>query len=139
MVLAGHTKAEHADFNDHQGFLSSIAGIVFLGTPHRGSRLASLASLKARVGGLIGYQSYPEILSVLRVDSTTTVLAALQEEFSQLSKVASLKDLELFCFYETKEVVAGVSSISSAHMFSNFRPFCFIKYVSSNINLVQHS
>ncbi len=78
---------------------------MFLGTPHAGADVASLASI------LLNFMSVAKevnknIANVLQ--PTSEVLAALQQEFHRLLKRRAnemKQPVKLFCFFEEKPVV----------------------------------
>jgi protein SERAC1 len=83
-----------------KAILRDTRGIVFLGTPHSGSGLATWAERISRVLEIIK-QPNTEITSVLRRDSE--VLARIQDSFHAMVLSRSKEDLppiEITCFYE---------------------------------------
>ena len=60
LVLASQIPHKHPDFNDAQSLLKATAGIMFVGTPHKGSKLANWGLMKSALGAAFGRQSYPE-------------------------------------------------------------------------------
>jgi protein SERAC1 len=83
-----------------QKILQCTRGIVFLGTPHRGSAFATWAALLAQSIGLIK-QTNSKILDVLEKDSE--VLARIQTDFHTMLRARANgvnKSIEVTCFYE---------------------------------------
>jgi len=76
---------------------SSTAGIIFLGTPHRGSTYASLAELVASVVKVVYFNISTSILKDLRVDAS--ILEVLDDSFSRLY---STYGFALFTFEESQ-------------------------------------
>jgi hypothetical protein len=100
--------------------LQSIApctvGIVFMGTPHSGSCLATWGYTLARLLDRF-WRTNKELLSLLKQRSE--VLKAVEEAFQrQLTADGALKHVKIFCFYETVavDVVGFVVPEESATM-----------------------
>ena len=110
LVFASKIGAHEPDYEDFQSIVKATAGIVFLGTPHRGSNFAKWGLWKAMTGQMLGYKAYQEQLKALQIDSTTSILPELNEDFRSIRNSSSLRDLKVVCFYETKEVALGVCS-----------------------------
>ncbi|KAJ6785086.1 hypothetical protein PWT90_03543 [Aphanocladium album] len=97
------SNAPRVQYENHRDLLSSIAGVVFLGTPHRGSGFASLAGWKISLGSYLWQvRSNDEIITILRPDSY--VLDELQRTFAQLRFDERMLDLRLICYYEMRAV-----------------------------------
>ncbi|WP_375449313.1 hypothetical protein [uncultured Nostoc sp.] len=89
LVLAGHNEI----FKDLR---LSIAGLIFLGTPHQGSDAAGYGKYLARVTG-----------------NDLTLLESLTKHSQVLREVAqdfetSYSNVDLVCFYEEKHGLFGV-------------------------------
>jgi hypothetical protein len=110
LVFASKIGTYETDYDDFQSIVTATAGIIFLGTPHRGSNFAKWGLWKAMTGQMLGYKAYPEQLKALRIDSTTSILPELNEDFEIIRKSDNLLNLRVVCFYETKEVPLGVNS-----------------------------
>ena len=87
------------------GILTSSVGVIFLGTPHRGSKSflpqsALLASIAAQ-SDLHG-RIEPEVLSAMRSDSGASLDVA--EDFADLCR--DLK-LQITCFFEERKSNLG--------------------------------
>ena len=110
LILASQVMPHDGDFSheDCRDLLKAVAGVVYLGVPHRGSGFAKWGLRKSWLGGLAGTRSYPDNLKVLAIDSTTSVLDGLREDFGKLSRSTTLRGIQLFCFYETKGINLGV-------------------------------
>ncbi|KAI9766019.1 MAG: hypothetical protein M1840_007026, partial [Geoglossum simile] len=90
--------------------LESTRGIMFLGTPHRGSGLARWAEMLAKSIGLIK-QTNPQILQVLQQDSE--VLARIQESFRIMVRARNqqgFRPIEITCFFEELPLT-GIGSV----------------------------
>ncbi|KAH8649283.1 hypothetical protein BX600DRAFT_474869 [Xylariales sp. PMI_506] len=97
------SSSSSSEYERHRDFLSAIAGIVFLGTPHRGSGITLFANIKINIGRqFFGVQSNDEIIHILKPDSYT--LDDLQRQFSNLCSDDRTSGLELVCYYEMKEM-----------------------------------
>ena len=109
LVFASQVMPDNDDlsYEDCRDLLKAVAGIVYLGAPHQGSIFAKWGLRKAWLGGLVGKQNYPDNLKVLAIDSTTSVLDDLREDFGKLSRGTILSDIQLICFYETKGIKLG--------------------------------
>ncbi|KAF2438446.1 hypothetical protein P171DRAFT_423656 [Karstenula rhodostoma CBS 690.94] len=78
------------------------AGIVFMGTPHSGSYLATWGYTLARLLDRI-WRTNKELISLLKRESE--VLRAVEEIFQrQLATDGMLHHVKVFCFYETVAV-----------------------------------
>ncbi|KAL8789665.1 MAG: hypothetical protein Q9195_006718 [Heterodermia aff. obscurata] len=108
LVIASQVKPDDGDFchEDCQDLLKAVAGITYLGVPHRGSNFAKWGLRKSWLGGLRGKRSYPANLKALAIESTT--LEELREDFTKLAQSRTLSGIELFCFYETKGIQLGI-------------------------------
>jgi hypothetical protein len=96
MLLASRNSAE-----EHlQTVISCTRGIIFLGTPHQGSGLATPAATLARVIGFIK-QTNSQILGVLEHDSE--VLCRIQADFQTMIRLRARdpsQAISITCFYE---------------------------------------
>ena len=113
LVIASKISTYEADYEDFQYIVKATVGIIFLGTPHRGSEFAQWGLWTAVTGQIFGLKAYPEQLKALQIDSTTSILPALNEDFANIKASESLLGLKVVCFYETKEVSFGVGFSSS--------------------------
>jgi len=96
---------------------TATAGIVFLGTPHQGSRLAKWSALGKLMPGNIRTVNQKAI-DVLRVDSE--ICRSLEDAFQEHAKNGKFRNIRLFSFYETvamngfsKMVVPEASAVLS--------------------------
>ncbi|KAG7038643.1 Kinesin light chain [Colletotrichum scovillei] len=94
--------------------LEATRGILFLGTPHHGSDLASWAEQLARCVGIFK-QTNTAILSVLRPESE--VLAEIQDDFHnilQSKTTAGFCTIHITCFFETLSL-PGIGFVVPQH------------------------
>ena len=85
-------------YRKYAAFLDSIAGVVFLGTPLRGTSVASIARWLVWLRGILGKETSKTLLKAL--ESQESSLDAIVQEFAEISMKRSLR---LRCFYETRE------------------------------------
>ncbi|KAK1637464.1 hypothetical protein BDP81DRAFT_317718 [Colletotrichum phormii] len=93
-VIMAHEQDRH-----YSCILDHIHGVVFLGTPHRGSSLATWDEIGTLVvkASTLGYSSNSKLSSSLKVDSK--FLRRITESFA-----ARGEDFEVRSFYETKRM-----------------------------------
>lgn len=91
---------------DYPGILDSIAGVVFMGTPHRGSRSATQAQHLANIINIVtlGSGVRKELLKTLETSSRE--LETISRHATQL-----LKNFPIISFYERKPLI-GSSLVS---------------------------
>jgi hypothetical protein len=109
-----------------------LRGVMFLGTPHRGSSLTNMASVftgvinvAARLGSL-GLAKNPlqqDFLSQLRTGSQT--LRELHDTFSK-----RVSGLQVKSFYETEDTVIGPKNFGIVRIL----PFLYLCYFWSRID-----
>jgi hypothetical protein len=80
---------------DYPGIFKSISGLVFLGTPHRGSNSQSKASLIASIATAVGFGKKSQILNVVDKDSES--LSDLVHDFT---RAVITRNIDIFCFFE---------------------------------------
>ena len=80
----------------------STVGIIFLGTPHRGTHAAKWGSIVARSAKALGFGTEDSILKDLQEDSETSI--DLLYEFALWANRALLTVL---CFYEQHKTDYG--------------------------------
>ena len=105
MLSSGNTgpKRLGPEEESHRDFLSAIGGIIFLGTPHRGSSFSMLANWKIDFGRrILQVKSNGELVTILRPESY--VLDDLQRQFSLLGLSDWAAGIKLVCYYEMKNV-----------------------------------
>lgn len=77
----------------YRSFFSAVRGILFLGTPHRGSNYAGAGRLSTRLTSLLG--SSTELLEF--VDLQSQRLSELNDVF-----LRSYNHCDIFCFFEAQ-------------------------------------
>ena len=90
---------------DYGGIVSSISGIVFLGTPFRGSPASTWGTIITRCTSALGLGSHTVLLKTLENHSERLDLL-----LSDFLVVAKQFDIRLVCFYETKPTRLGLIS-----------------------------
>jgi hypothetical protein len=75
--------------------LKATCGVVFLGTPHRGTDIASWGDTLATCAAALGLGPDTGLLNILRKDSNR-----LREIFSNFAVLANEMGLDLTCFHE---------------------------------------
>ena len=84
--------------SDYPNIFASVVGCVFLGTPFRGTKSQSKASLLAEMAQSIGLGMNSGLVRILEEGSET--LKDLLYEFVGIAKEANMR---LFCFFEQHE------------------------------------
>ena len=84
--------------NDYPNIYLSVAGCVFLGTPFKGTKSQSKASLLAEMAQAVGLGTNSGLVKLLEEGSET--LKELLHDFSMLAGEARMR---LFCFFEQHE------------------------------------
>ena len=106
---------DHAEKHMHQ-VADCTRGIVFLGTPHRGTDLASIGSNFAKLANLVKPTAV-DIVGVLQPNSE--VLERIFEGFNTMLKVRQSSPIEIMCFFE--EVPMSGSGLVSPLVFGMVR------------------
>jgi hypothetical protein len=81
--------------DDYPDVAWSIAGIIFLGTPHRGSNYQSKASIIATIASIVGVGERSQVLKSIEKDSDT-----LTDMIHDFTRLANSSSIPLFCFFE---------------------------------------
>jgi hypothetical protein len=102
MVSAGRCLRKDSLYEDFQSILTSVTGILYLGTPHAGSHLAKYGLWHARFSLWWGNLANPDILEPLEINSAKGELSKLQAEFHELRNDNRVVYLRLFYFWETE-------------------------------------
>ena len=90
---------------DYGGIVSSTSGIIFLGTPFRGSPASTLGTVIARCASALGLGSPAMLLKTLEDHSER--LDLLPSHFLVIAKQFGIR---LVCFYETKPTWMGLGN-----------------------------
>ena len=99
---------------EYQYIASSTCGIVFLGTPFRGSKASSWGVIMTNCASALGLGSDNRLLKTLEEGSER--LDILLKDFLC---VAKSYEMRLECFYETKRTPLGKFGVSTATMVRN--------------------
>lgn len=87
---------------DRKYIAAATAGVLFFGTPHRGSKDASWARIIADIGGKSGFGSHDGIIRDLEEESENQI--DLLHHFSCWLRRMSV---EVVCFFELNETDYG--------------------------------
>lgn len=102
--------------------LRSTAGVIFLGTPLRGTATASIADGVALIRGFMGKETSRSLLQILKDESSS--LDTLIHDFS---KMAVVHQIQIRCFYETR-TTRIVNALS--RRIAKLSPFSEVQLVS---------
>ncbi|KFA81792.1 hypothetical protein S40288_06990 [Stachybotrys chartarum IBT 40288] len=105
MSMASHVSANAANhhYENHRDILAAIAGVIFLGTPHRGSSFSWLGGVKSFFGRrVLQVESNDELITLLT--PLSPVLHFVQSEFEETCADDRLSNLQLVCYYEMRDV-----------------------------------
>ena len=84
--------------SDYPNIFMSVVGCVFLGTPFRGTKSQSKASLLAEMAQTVGLGVNSGLVKLLKEGSEA--LSDLLDDFVTIAKEANMR---LFCFFEQHE------------------------------------
>ncbi|KAH6957931.1 hypothetical protein BKA56DRAFT_197550 [Ilyonectria sp. MPI-CAGE-AT-0026] len=120
LVLAEAVNRAAREGSPYREILVSIAGIVFLATPFRGSDAAQQAQWSVLVHGIMGRQSSRQLVDDL--NSQDKELRKITQSFAEIAGPESVQ-IPLRCFYETKttELLRGLLPPSSASWLGTFQ------------------
>ncbi|KAF8458482.1 hypothetical protein BGX38DRAFT_570899 [Terfezia claveryi] len=93
---------------EYQHIASSVCGIVFLGTPFRGSKASSWGVTITNCASVLGLGSDNRLLKTLKEGSER--LDILLKDFLRIAKTY---DMRLECFYETKRSSLGKFGVAA--------------------------
>ncbi|KAL3953290.1 hypothetical protein ACCO45_013233 [Purpureocillium lilacinum] len=97
-MLRESTDKDQLDFQNHlYSIFNCTYGVIFLGTPHRGSELASVGKIAARIAGLGLAESDHKLLTALELGSTE--LERIADSFSRMLPKQS-KGMNVYSFFE---------------------------------------
>ncbi|KAF7549262.1 hypothetical protein G7Z17_g6496 [Cylindrodendrum hubeiense] len=113
LVLAEAINRAAQQGSAYKEILMSIAGIIFLATPFRGSDAARQAQWKVVVGGIMGRQTSYQLIDDL--NNQDKELHKITQSFAEIAGPESVQ-IPIRCFYETKktELLRGLVTESSA-------------------------
>jgi hypothetical protein len=83
---------------DFPGIIQSLAGILFLGTPHKGSKWQSSASIIASIASTLGFGEESLLLKVVQQDSEM-----LRDLIQDFTRTINRSSVPLFCFFEQQK------------------------------------
>lgn len=95
-----------ANTDDYPGIAASTAGMIFLGTPHRGTgrALHSQGQIYQAIVSRAQCETQEGILKTLEEGNET--LVDVVREFTRLVNVGSRK-MDIFCFFEQQSTIVG--------------------------------
>ena len=80
---------------DFPGIAKSLAGVVFLGTPHKGSKWQSPAGVIAAVASTLGLGEERNLMKIVQKDSEM-----LQDLVQDFTRTANRSSVPLLCLFE---------------------------------------
>ncbi|RDW57837.1 hypothetical protein BP5796_12638 [Coleophoma crateriformis] len=89
----------HRNEKTYTSFLHSILGVVFLGTPLRGTPLTTAAEREIFVRGILGETTSSKTL-LSEIKELSNTLEALVDDFADMARELNY---EIRCFFETKK------------------------------------
>jgi hypothetical protein len=99
--------------HDATGIRKSTRAIAFMGTPHRGSQLASFADIAVKCIKAAGVKANVSNINQLKLDS-----GILEEIGSQFGSLLQSEKIKVLTFYELKPTkIAGFSEAMVRHKF----------------------
>ncbi|KAK8071344.1 hypothetical protein PG997_011547 [Apiospora hydei] len=101
-------------FPDQAELYKSTRGVVFYGTPHRGSGKTALGGMVANFAQFSLLQPNTQLFNALRRDSH--VLEKQRDEFATISR-----DMDVLCFAETKPTAIGMIVPPESAVYDGFR------------------
>lgn len=102
LIQAANHRMRDNGFDDLGLIYSATIGVLFLGTPHRGSSHEALGQVATLAAKLTFHDANSQLMGTLAVDSH--ILEQQRSEFVQVCK-----NLEIVCFYEERPTgVAGL-------------------------------
>ena len=120
MLLSSKNSAEL----HHQQILEATEGIVFMGTPHCGSKLADWAKVFTSMAKLVKGLN-ESIISVLQPDSE--VLARIQQEFHTMIRArcnVGKRQIRMLCFFEDHDT-PGIGAVRIVP--NHYKPKCLTR------------
>ena len=98
---------------EYRHIASSTCGIVFLGTPFRGSKASSWGVIMTNCASVLGLGSDNRLLKTLKEGSER--LDTLLQDFVYMAKIYAMR---LECFYETKGTFLGKFGVGAVTIVS---------------------
>lgn len=96
----------HADHKRYQNIAAATRSIIFLATPHRGSKSANIGSLLSHVASLAFQSPSKQLLETLKNNSD--VLSRLSDEFREIHSA-----FDIVSFYERRKT-PGLNTLVSS-------------------------
>ena len=94
------------EVNDEQkrAVFEQTAGVIFLGSPLRGTKAATFAGWKNFVFGILGHNQESSITLLSDLEANSSRLESLVADFGKLTIRSGMqKGMEIRCFYETRK------------------------------------
>lgn len=98
--------AASLDVNDERGraIFEQTTGVIFLGSPLRGTRAATFAGWKNFVFGILGHDQESSTTLLSDLEENSSRLESLVADFAKLTiRNRAQKGMEIRCFYETRK------------------------------------
>ncbi|KAK0722611.1 hypothetical protein B0T26DRAFT_641226 [Lasiosphaeria miniovina] len=113
LVRAAAVQRNDSRYDNYQSFLRSVAGVLFLGTPHAGSNFAILANSWGRFLSKVRYDVSLDLIKLLRPLAVEggAALDDLEEDFQSIRREDYLSELITYYFWEGKKVKIYVSIV----------------------------
>ena len=109
MVTAATCNPDSTWHDDFQSIVTSVSGILYLGTPHGGSIFARLGIMQTRIWKFLGRQASDKLLKPLEVGPGCGELDDLHQSFLEIRRTKdNLTGLRIRYFYETLPCQIGV-------------------------------
>ena len=89
-------------YESYLSIATSVAGILFLGTPHAGSVFANYGNLMGNLWSSLGGSVNVDMLKPLRLENTIELLPRLHNDFQRIQNDEHLLDIHVYHFWETK-------------------------------------
>lgn len=80
---------------DFPGIIKSLTGVVFLGTPHKGSKWQSPAAIIATAASALGLGEQSKLLNAVQQDSEM-----LQDLVQDFTRTVNRTSVSILCFFE---------------------------------------
>jgi hypothetical protein len=118
MVIAATLDPDSTWHNDFQSIVTSVSGIIYLGTPHGGSIFARIGILQTQIWRFLGRQASDKLLKPLEFSPGSGELHDLDQSFLDIRTKDNLTGLQIRYFYETLQCQMGVC-VPKQHATSN--------------------